>query len=154
MTGAVHTYRALTSWSGSTAGGFDAYDRAHRSECPPAGQTLTLSADPAFRGDPALLNPEQLLLAAASSCQMLTFLAVVARARIDVISYEDDASAIMPDDDKPVRITVITLRPKITVRGDAGDDRIRHLIDVAHGACFVANSLKSEIIIEPAIVRA
>ena len=118
-------------------------------------QPLALSADPAFKGDPAKLNPEQLLVLAASSCQLLSFLAVAARARIDVVAYEDDAEGEMPEDDRPLRITRITLRPIITIAGDAPDDeRLRQLTDTAHRHCFIANSLASEIRIEPTFHRA
>jgi organic hydroperoxide reductase OsmC/OhrA len=92
----VHTYRAQCSWSGTTAGGYPVYDRAHRGSAPPADPELSLSADPAFLGDPARLNPEQLVLLAAASCQLLSFLAVAARARLDVRDYRDDATALMP----------------------------------------------------------
>ena len=149
----VHVYEARAVWSGSTAVGYEAYSRAHQVTCPPAGAALGMSSDPAFRGDPRLLNPEQLLLAAASSCQLLSFLAAAARARIDVVSYEDRASARMAEDDKPVRITEITLRPAIAVRGDVSDERLLHLVEVAHRECFIANSLASHISIEPTIDR-
>src|SRR5438552_1838406 len=109
----VHQYRCRLDWSGSTADGYEAYDREHRVACSPAGSELRLSSDPAFRGDPDLLNPEQLLLAAASSCQTLSFLAYAARARIDVVSYVDEAEGVMPEDEEPMRITEIVLRPRI-----------------------------------------
>ena len=147
----VHRYTASCAWQGSTAAGYDAYRRAHEATAPPAPGTLELSSDPAFRGDPALLNPEQLLVLAVASCQLLSFLAVAARARIDVIEYRDDAEGEMPDDDPPMRITRITLRPRITIRGAADDDRVRHLVDVAHRECFIANSLTTEVFVEPAI---
>jgi organic hydroperoxide reductase OsmC/OhrA len=147
----VHRYTASCAWQGSTAAGYDAYRRAHEATAPPAPGTLELSSDAAFRGDPALLNPEQLLVLAASSCQLLSFLAVAARARIDVIEYRDDAEGEMPDDDSPMRITRITLRPHITIRGAVDDDRVRHLVDVAHRECFIANSLTTEVFVEPAI---
>lgn len=105
------------------------------------------------KGDPAVLNPEQLLLMAASSCQMLWFLHLAAKARVDVVAYEDDATALMPGDDPPVRITEITLRPRIAVSGDASDERIRKLVDTAHEHCFVANSLNSSMVIEPTVDR-
>src|SRR5205814_5470059 len=104
----VHRYTVSSRWRGSTGAGYDAYDRSHEVEAAPAGVTLALSSDPAFRGDATLLNPEQLLVMAASSCQLLSFLAVAARARIDVIEYRDDAEGEMPEDDPPVRITRIT----------------------------------------------
>jgi organic hydroperoxide reductase OsmC/OhrA len=156
-TGDIHRYAARLSWSGSTADGYGRYTRAHEASCPPAtdAQPLALSADPAFGGDPARLNPEQLLVLAASSCQMLSFLAVAARARIDVVRYEDDAEGEMPDRERPMRITRITLRPTITIGGEAPDDeRLRQLAETAHRHCFVANSLSSEIRVEPTFRRA
>jgi organic hydroperoxide reductase OsmC/OhrA len=105
------------------------------------------------KGDPAILNPEQLLLMAASSCQMLWFLHLAAKARIDVVAYDDDAVALMPMDDEPARITEITLRPRITVGGDASEERIRKLVHTAHDHCFIANSLNSAMSIEPSVER-
>lgn len=152
----AHTYRTALTWEGSTGAGYEAYGRAHRLAAEPASTALDLSSDPAFRGDPARLNPEQLLLAAASSCQLLSFLAVAARSRIDVVGYVDEADAIMPDDDKPMRLTVITLRPVITL-GPASasitDARLDHLVEVAHRECFIANSLRSEMTIAARYVR-
>jgi organic hydroperoxide reductase OsmC/OhrA len=147
----VHKYRCRLDWTGSTGAGYDAYDRTHRAGCPPAGTELTLSSDPAFGGQPDLLNPEQLLAAAASSCQMLSFLAYAARARIDIVSYVDEAEAVMPEDNSPMRITEIVLRPRIVVAGETDEERVRHLVERAHHACFIANSLRSEITIEPRI---
>jgi organic hydroperoxide reductase OsmC/OhrA len=105
------------------------------------------------KGDPSVLNPEQLLLMAASSCQMLWFLHLAAKARIDVVAYDDDALALMPEHAEPVRITEITLRPRIAVAGDASDERIHKLVHTAHEHCFIANSLNSALSIEPAIER-
>ena len=153
MAAPVHRYTSRCEWEGSTGAGYDAYDRTHRATAPPAHDSLTLSADPAFRGVPELLDPEQLLVLAASSCQLLSFLAVAARARIDVVEYHDDAEAEMPEDDRPVRVTRITLRPRITVRGEVTDSRLTHLVEVAHRECYIANSVSSEIVIEPAYVR-
>ena len=105
------------------------------------------------KGDPAILNPEQLLLMAASSCQMLWFLHLAAKARIDVVAYDDDASALMPEDEEPVRITDITLRPRITVDGDASEERVRKLVDTAHDYCFIANTLNCSMTVEPSVQR-
>ena len=148
---ATHRYAAVTEWEGSTALGYEAYGRAHDVTVDPAVAALALSSDPAFRGDASRLNPEQLLLAAATSCQLLAFLAVAARARIDVVGYRDEASAEMPDDDLPMRLTRIVLRPHITIRGAVATERIEHLVAVAHRECFIANSLRSEMVIEPTI---
>jgi organic hydroperoxide reductase OsmC/OhrA len=152
----THRHAAHVVWSGSTAEGYDRYSRAHEATCPPAsrGQPLQLSSDPVFGGDPAKLNPEQLLVLAASSCQMLSFLAVAARARVDVVAYEDDAEGIMPEGERPMRLARLLLRPAITLRGDAPDDnRLRQLVDTAHRHCFVASSLSSEVVLEPTFRR-
>lgn len=151
---ALHRYAVSCAWQGSTGAGYDAYDRSHTADVSPAEDTLRLSSDPAFRGDPALFNPEQLLVVAASSCQLLSFLAVAARARIDVVGYQDDAVGEMPEDDPPMRITRVTLRPRITIRGDVDDARVRHLVEVAHRECFIANSLTTEVVVEPEVIRA
>jgi organic hydroperoxide reductase OsmC/OhrA len=150
----VHHYRCRLDWTGSTAAGYDVYDRTHRASCPPASTELALSGDPAFGGDPDLLNPEQMLVAAASSCQMLSFLAYASRARIDVVSYVDEAEAVMPEDEMPMRITAITLRPRIVIAGEADEGRVRRFVERAHESCFIANSLKSDIAIEPQIAFA
>jgi organic hydroperoxide reductase OsmC/OhrA len=151
MSEVQHTYRTLLSWSGSTGAGYEAYDRTHRVELPPGAPALTLSADTAFRGSDGLTNPEQLLLAAASSCQMLSFLAIAARSGIDVLDYADEAEAVMPEDDRPVRITRITLRPRIVVAAGTDSERALRIVDKAHRECYIANSLRSEIVIEPTI---
>ncbi len=150
----THTYQSRLSWEGSTAAGYDAYDRTHSMQVPPAEVELTLSSDPAFSGDPRLANPEQLLLAAASSCQLLMFLAIAARSRVDVIAYEDDADAIMPKDSRPMRITRITLRPHITIASDGDIERAQRMVERAHDGCFIANTLNAEITVEPGIQRA
>jgi organic hydroperoxide reductase OsmC/OhrA len=128
----VHRYRTELSWDGSTGSGYDGYDRNHRVGAPPAGLALDLSADPTFLGDQSRLNPEQLVLAAASSCQLLSFLAVAARARLDVVAYADRAEAQMPE---------IASGPMWITRIDA------HLTEVAHRECFVANSLRTEVLV-------
>lgn len=149
----IHTYTTTCSWEGTTAPGYDAYDRAHRIAVPETDAALTLSSDPAFRGDPSLLNPEQLLVAAASSCQLLSFLAVAARARVDVVAYSDQSVGEMPDGEHPMHLTRITLRPRVTVRGDVTDDRLAHLTEVAHRHCYIANSLKTDVVVEPTFDR-
>ena len=149
-----HSYRTTVTWSGSTGAGYEHYDSHHEIALPPSAEALTVSADPAFRGNPELTNPEQLLLAAASSCQLLSFLAVAARARVDVLSYSDQAEALMPEDDLPVRITRITLRPRIVVAEGTDIAKVTRLVDLAHRECYIANTVSSEMLLEPVIEMA
>jgi organic hydroperoxide reductase OsmC/OhrA len=154
MSESVHRYATTCAWSGSTAGGYEDYDRSHAGTAPPARTTVDLSSDPAFRGDARHWNPESLVVLAASSCQLLSFLAVAARARVDVVDYHDDAEGEMPEAVTPMRITRIVLRPRITVRGDIAGSRLAHLVEVAHRECFIANSLETDIVVEPTFVVA
>ncbi|HVX17719.1 MAG TPA: OsmC family protein [Acidimicrobiales bacterium] len=163
MSGTVHLYRSGLEWAGSTGVGYEGYHRVHRwwvelvdgTRVEPGAE---MSNDPAFLGDARFVNPEQLVVAAASSCQLFSFLAVAARARIDVVAYADDAVGMMPEDDPPLRLTAIGLRPRITINTDhpgptPSDDRLLHLCEVAHRECFIASSLHTGVTVEPTFFR-
>lgn len=87
----THSYVSRLAWRGSTGDGVGSYTRDHLAVAPPARGQFALSADPAFRGDRERPNPEQLLVMAASSCQLLSFLALAARGGIDVRQTEADS---------------------------------------------------------------
>jgi organic hydroperoxide reductase OsmC/OhrA len=147
-----HRYETHLIWDGSTGLGWENYDRVHSATAPPAEQETRLTTGESH-GDPSILNPEQLLVMSASSCQMLSFLHLAAKARIDVVAYEDEALGVMPEDAEPLRITEITLRPRITVAGDASEERVQKLVHTAHEHCFIANSLNSAMSIEATVER-
>jgi organic hydroperoxide reductase OsmC/OhrA len=140
-------FEARTSWSGSTADGWERYDRAHTARAEPAKQVLTVTTAEE-RGNPDHLNPEQLLLMAASSCQLLWFLHLAAKARIDVVRYEDRCEAEMPEG----RITRVVLRPEIAVSGEASEERVVKLCEQAHRHCNIAKSLRCPVELEPRVV--
>ena len=145
----VHRYSTHVAWQGSTAGGYEDYSREHSMQA--ADQSLRMSGDPAFRGDGQLLNPELLLVAAASSCQLLEFLALAAKARVEVLEYDDEAEGTMDESDEPARIQRIVLRPRIRVAEGPSREKVERLVHLAHDHCYVANSLRSEIVVEPVI---
>jgi organic hydroperoxide reductase OsmC/OhrA len=150
----VHRYRTSVRWDGSTGVGYERYGRGHTLRTDPPTVELELSSDPSFQGDPSRLNPEELLVAAASSCQLLSFLAIAARARLDVVDYTDAAVGEMPTDRVPISITRITLRPAITIAVATGGtapslERVRRLVDLAHHECYIASSLRTEVVVEP-----
>lgn len=152
-----HSYETHLVWDGSTAGGHRAYSRDHRAVAPPSAE-VQLSSDKTFGGNADMLNPEQLLVMAASSCQLLSFLAVAARAGVDVRGYEDEAVGVMPADENPQRITRITLRPHVRVGPGVADDRVHQLLEDAHHQCYIANSVTTKIevvaTVEVAVSRA
>lgn len=143
----THRYASTLHWAGLTRD-YDSYGRQH--DITMSGTTVVASADAAFRGDGTLPNPEQLVVAAASSCQLLSFLAVAALAGVRVLEYYDEAEGVMPDDQRPLRLTSITLRPRIVVEGVTAE-RVERLLHTAHRQCYIANSLTTEVIIEPII---
>lgn len=139
-------YSARVRWSGSTGAGWDRYDRTHTAAAPPAEAEIAMTTGEE-KGDPRLNNPEQLVVMAASSCQLLWFLHLAAKARIDVVEYADEAEGEMPES----RLTRIVLRPMIRVAADTTEERVRRLVEVAHRECNIANSLRTEVVVEPRI---
>lgn len=150
----AHQFPVAVRWDGSTAAGYRAYSRTHVSAADGIPD-LTVSADRHFRGDPAFHNPEQLLVIAAASCQLLSFLALAANRGIDVLDYSDEAVGTMTPSRGPMSVERIELRPRITVTGgqDGGTDTaaVLALVEQAHRECFIANSLRSEIVITPSV---
>lgn len=130
------------------------YTRAHTATATPADAALTLSADPHFRGDATALNPEQLVVMAASSCQLLSFLTVAATRGIDVLNYVDAAQGYMDDAASPVALSRILLRPVVTVASDTHADAVRAAMEQAHERCYIANSLRTTVKIQSTVVTA
>lgn len=145
-----HLYRINTIWTGASQGSTSSYDAYSREYVinidgkPP----FVGSADPTFRGDAALYNPEDLLLMALSACHMLSYLALCARAGIRVISYSDVATGKMAQKNGKIRFTEVILHPLVTI--EAGDDleKARSLHDNAHHVCFIANSVNFPVLHE------
>ncbi|MFI7599431.1 OsmC family protein [Actinoplanes sp. NPDC049681] len=145
-------HRARLEWDGSTGEGYRAYPRAHSATAPPAQASLRLSADPHFRGDADLLNPEQLVVLAASSCQLLSFLSVAARKHVDVLRYADDATGHLSEDLRGARIELIELNPVVHVAAGTDEELVLRLVDQAHDECYIANSLNSTVTVRATVV--
>jgi organic hydroperoxide reductase OsmC/OhrA len=97
------------------------------------------------------VDPEEALVAATSSCHMLWFLSLAAKRGFVVDSYVDEAFGVMEKNQTgKLAITRITLRPDIQFSGDKvpSAEELKSLHHTAHEECFIANSLKSEVLIE------
>ena len=130
------------------------YSREYRIEIP-GKPPITGSADPTFRGDPALANPEDMLVAALSACHMLSYLAVCALGKIKVISYEDAASGTMSEiGPQRSAFTEVVLRPRVVISADSDAAKAKALHDQAHKICFIANSVNFPVRHEPEISQA
>jgi organic hydroperoxide reductase OsmC/OhrA len=151
MAAGRHSYRASLEWSdpAGTARSL-AHSRNHVIRISGKPDILA-SSDPAFRGDPARHNPEDLLVASLASCHMLWYLALCARVGIAVMHYIDEAEGTMIEDTaKGGRFERVTLRPRVTIK--AGDlDKARDLHHEAHRQCFIANSVNFPVDCEPRV---
>jgi organic hydroperoxide reductase OsmC/OhrA len=95
------------------------------------------------------VDPEEMFVASLSSCHMLWFLDLARRAGVEIQAYEDYAEGIMEKDAQGrTAITRVTLRPRI--ESPAGPEQLADLHEQAHGACFIANSVKTVVTVEPA----
>lgn len=117
------------------------------------GASLPGSASPHVvpvpMSDPAAVDPEELLVASAATCHMLWFLDLAQRAGLDVRTYRDEAKGMMGKLDGGVAVARIVLRPRIEFEGERPDaEALARLHHEAHERCFIANSLKSEVIVE------
>lgn len=112
-------------------------------------EAYTFSAAPIYRGDAAKGDPEDLLVAALSSCHMLSFLAVAARKKITVLSYEDDAVGFLEKEGGRLWITRTILRPKVTFETAPSPAELAEMHHLAHEQCFIANSVKTQVTVEP-----
>jgi len=135
----THSYQATISWRGETRD-YKSYSREY-SVAVPGKPTYKASADAAFGGDPKLHNPEDLLLISLSTCHMLSYLAVCARAGIVVIAYEDRAEGTMAIKDKHMRFTEVVLHPRVTLAPGADRAKAEAAHAQAHDECFIANSV-------------
>jgi organic hydroperoxide reductase OsmC/OhrA len=150
-----HRFAARVVWTGAKQGptrDYESYSRTYRVEV--AGKPpFEGSADPTFRGDAARHNPEDLLVAALSGCHLLSYLALCARAGIEVVSYEDQASGVMAIKDRKMRFVEVTLAPRVTIaKGDLG--RATALHEEAHAQCFIASSVNFPVLHTPTVTRA
>ncbi|MBB5032407.1 OsmC family protein [Prosthecobacter vanneervenii] len=107
---------------------------------------------PAPWSNPAGIDPEELFVASVSSCHMLWFLHVACDAGFLPESYEDAAEGIMTQNERGVLwISRITLHPKIIWGGEKQPSatEVEHLHHLAHEQCFIANSIKTDVIVQP-----
>lgn len=138
MTGSS-THRARVVWDA------DPDDRrAHTVEL--AGQRLAASSSGEFGGDASKADPEEMLVAALSSCHMLWFLALAQHEGVKVTAYEDDADGLLDGE----RFTRVVLRPRVAFDGEPAAKLIESLHHSAHERCFIANSVDFPVEVEPA----
>lgn len=145
-------HKASIRWNrGSHRFTYEGYSRDHKWSFD-GGQSLMASAAPAYLGNPEGVDPEEALVAALSSCHMLTLLAIAAKKGWVVESYEDDAlGTLARNADGKLALTQVVLQPRIAFSGDRlpDADALQRLHQQSHEHCFIANSVRTTIRIEP-----
>jgi organic hydroperoxide reductase OsmC/OhrA len=140
-----HHYRVLNRWTGNLGPGTSNYRAYSRNfELGAAGKSANIAgaSDPAFRGDPARYNPEELLVGALSSCHMLWVLHLCADAGITITEYSDEAIGDMVEHpDGSGEFTRVLLRPRMKITDPARSGDAVRVHDRAHEFCALARSM-------------
>ncbi|MGC2035863.1 MAG: OsmC family protein [Thermoplasmata archaeon] len=147
----IHTYRTTVRWTGDLGTGtreYRGYSRDHAIEVPGKPPILATSSL-APRSDPLRYNPDELLVAALSSCHMLWYLHLCSEAGVVVTAYIDEAEGILETGpDGGGHFTRVTLRPRVVV-SEGSLAIARDLHEAAHRKCFVASSVNFPVLCEP-----
>ncbi|MBS0001366.1 MAG: OsmC family protein [Cyclobacteriaceae bacterium] len=147
-----HRYKLRIRWTGNLGEGtrnYRAYERSHSIQAEKKAE-ISGSSDPAFLGDPERYNPEELFVAALSSCHMLWYLHLCAEAGIVVTAYEDHATGIMEETpDGGGHFTEVTLNPIVSITDELKIDKANALHSKANEKCFIANSVKFPVLHVP-----
>jgi organic hydroperoxide reductase OsmC/OhrA len=141
-------FETLVTWSGGHKGRLKLGN----------GPEMDFSAPPASHGEAGVLTPEDAFIGAVNTCVMLMFIWAAERFRLDLVSYECRAEGTkLIELDRTEIFTKVVLRPRVVVR--AGNDaveavqkRVRRALESAQRFSLVANSVKSEVIVEPDVV--
>src|SRR6478672_812084 len=150
----AHDYKARLIWDGNLGTGtttYTGYGRKYRLQIDGKPE-LVGSADPMFKGDGNIYNPEDLFVAALSSCHLLSYLALCARTHINVVAYEDNASGtLLLTPNGGGMFESVTLRPVVTLAPGSDDKKAAELHEQAHDLCFIAASVKIPVLHEPTV---
>ncbi len=151
MNGAEHHYVTTVTWTGNPGNGTSKRGNHSRNHdiAVEGKPVIPGSSDPAFRGDPARHNPEDLLVASLSACHMLWYLSLCGKAGIAVMEYVDRAEGVMTESaDGGGRFTSVVLRPEIVLAPGSDQalaDRLHH---EAHEKCFISQSVNVPVTVE------
>ena len=152
----THEYRITSRWTGNSGSGtsaYGAYSRAYEVTGEGKSAPIPGSSDPAFRGDAARYNPEELLVGALSTCHMLWVLHLCADAGIVVTEYADEAWGEMVEHaDGSGEMTRVTLRPRMRITDSGRTAEVAAIHDRAHAVCCLARSVRFVVRHEPIVL--
>jgi len=137
-----HFYSTNVVWTGERHGELSA----------PVMPTLNIDAPPEFRGHEGVWTPEHLFVGAINSCFMTTFLAIAENSKLDFVHFDAKATGKLEEhEDVGLMMTVVILRPELTISNAHDKDRALRILRKAERHCLIANSVKAAISLEPVV---
>jgi organic hydroperoxide reductase OsmC/OhrA len=135
------TYRTGVRWTGQRTGTLSSAGKPD----------LRVASPPEFHGEAGVWTPEDLLVASLEACTLMTFLALAEKRKLPIVSWESASEGHLEPFGGRYRFMRVVLRPTIVVGDALSVAAAEALLDEAHQRCFVANSLRTEVLIEPVI---
>jgi organic hydroperoxide reductase OsmC/OhrA len=128
-------YKADTAWSFARRGTLSASGKPN----------IVVGSPPEFKGEPDIWAPEELLVGSVNTCMMLTFLTLAQAKGLTPVGYESEAEGLLENIEGKYRITEVTVRPRVSIKGEAELERAREIMESVEAQCFISNSINSKV---------
>ena len=140
----MHTYEVNLQWN---------FDRKGTLSSPVLPTQIEVATPPDFpKGMKDIWTPQHLFIAAVSGCLMDTFLVVAENSRFEFISFECNAVGIVTTANEKLRVTEITVKPKISIKSADDEEKLRKILEMSNNECLICNSITTKISLEPIVV--
>jgi organic hydroperoxide reductase OsmC/OhrA len=137
-------YKAKTTWSSARRGMLSAAGKP----------SIVVGSPPEFKGEPDIWAPEELLVGSLNTCMMLTFLTLAQAQGLTPVGYESEAEGLLENVEGKFRITEVTVRPRVALKGEAEFEPARKAMESVEAHCFIANSISARVTLTPEFVVA
>jgi len=137
-----HVFRTSARWTGERT-----WEMAGQ-----ADQAIAGGPPKQLGGEGDGWSPEDLLLASVNSCHLATFLGYCRRKGLEFISYESEIEGLLEHNGTTFVFTKITVRPRVVVKSEEDIETARQYLHRAHELCYMSNSVKAEVVVEPEVV--
>lgn len=137
----TYSYQITLSWTENRAGSLQAEGKP----------SFRVASPPEFKGEAGVWSPEDLFVASVNICNMTTFMAFAQRLQLPVVSYVSNAEGVLEFVESGYRFTKIILRPVVAVKEADAIPQVEKTLHDAHKSCLIANSINSQVIVEPTI---
>ena len=139
-----YRYKAKTTWGTARRGTLSAAGKPN----------VVVGSPPEFKGEPDIWAPEELLVGSLNTCLMLTFLALAQARGLTPVGYESEAEGLLENVEGTYRITEVTVRPCVAVKGATDFESARKTMESAETHCFISNSINAKVKLTPEFVVA